>query len=152
MHRFLRARLFACLVGISVLVLAAGCGTRGGRVPTHPARGQLFFDGKPIPHAIVVLHPVEESKPDVPRPRATVGPDGSFVVETYDAGDGAPAGEYLVTVEWWLSPASAKVPGSYELPPTNRLPARFSKAATSGLRIRIQEGDNAIGALHLKRS
>jgi hypothetical protein len=83
----------------------------------------------------------------VVKPRGQVEADGTFTLTTYEAGDGAPAGEYQVTVEWWL--ASGK-PGD-DRPPANRLPARYARAETSKLTARIEPGTNRLAAIELKR-
>ena len=76
------------------LVLLVGLGplscTKNDQ-PLFPVHGQLFFEGEPLPRAVVVFHPL--SDPSAVKPRAVVEADGSFKVFTYTAGDGAPAGE-----------------------------------------------------------
>jgi hypothetical protein len=130
----------------AALVLA-GCGT--SQAPVHPVRGKVLFEGKPIPHALVVFHPTQNAEKDAPRPRAQVGPDGSFALGTFAGGDGAPAGDYAVTVEWWLT--SAKKGVDSDLPATNRLPVRYATASGSGLRVKVEAGDNELPPLHLKK-
>jgi hypothetical protein len=129
------------LVGGAALT---GCGG-SDRVPVHPVQGQVLFEGKPAPHAHVVLHPVGPAD-KTPPPQGQVGPDGSFRVGTYQPGDGAPAGEYAVTVQWLLT--SAQNP---DAPASNRLPVRYSQASTSGLRVQVREGDNRLPTLQLKK-
>ena len=133
-----------------LVVLTAGCG-RSDRRPVYPSQGRVFYDGKPIPHALVVLHPLNSAEKEALRPHAKVGDDGQFVLGTYEPGDGAPAGEYAVTVEWWLSAAKAGTREGDGPPPANRLPARYSQPATSGLRVHIQPGDNQLPVLKLSR-
>lgn len=132
-------------LGLAALTLT-GCG--GSENPVHPVRGQVLFEGKPTPHALVVLHPINGPK-DAPRPRALVAEDGTFRVGTYAEGDGAPPGEYAVTVEWLLTSARKGVDS--DAPPSNRLPVRYAAAKTSGLRIVVEPGDNEAPPLNLKR-
>lgn len=132
---------FSCLLG---LLAAAGCGSENQR-PVHQLQGQAFVDGKPAAHALVVFHSLDPAATDFPRPHAQVQPDGSFNLGTYQPRDGAPEGDYAVTIEWWLSS------GKTDDPPTNRLPARYARQQTSGLRARVQPGDNPPLLLHLKR-
>src|SRR4051812_19536052 len=94
------AVLAACLV-------AAGC-SDAGRLPVHPAAGQVLLAGKPVAQALVVLHPEDNAAPDPVRPQATAEPDGTFRLSTYETGDGAPAGTYRVTVTRWRSPAKGR--------------------------------------------
>ncbi len=70
--------------------------------------------------------------------------DGTFAVGTYGKDDGAPAGEYRVTVQCFN-----KVRGQDM--PANVLPARYAAPDTSGLTVRIQEGDNQLSPIQLTR-
>lgn len=116
--------LFAVAAGALGL---ASCGRGDGRKPTFPVTGKVLLpDGKPAAHATVVLHPVDTSAADV-RPHGKVAPDGTFRVGTYGADDGAPAGEYRVTVELYLASPRA------DEGPSNRLNPRYAKPEASGL-------------------
>ncbi|HET6880859.1 MAG TPA: hypothetical protein VFI31_11930, partial [Pirellulales bacterium] len=92
--------LFALAIGMAV----CGCSSKKieGRKEVFPARGKLLVNDQPAPGALVVLHPVGGAY-DAERPTATVGPDGSFELTTYVGKDGAPAGDYIVTAQWYLS-------------------------------------------------
>src|SRR5262245_26228369 len=107
-------RVGAGVVAVGCLALA-GCGADGP--PLHPVTGKVLVDGKPAEHATVTFHPAGGGA-DAPKPRATVKADGSFALTTHTTGDGAPAGEYAVTVEWWLTPAK-----NPDQPPVNRAAA-----------------------------
>lgn len=120
---------------------------RGDRQSVHPVQGTITYEGKPIPNAALVLHPRGVENPDFPRPKAKVGPNGSFVVGTYGPDDGAPVGEYVVTVQWYTAPSK----NEDAPPPRNLLPVKFSQIAQSGLIVRIQEGDNKLPPLTLTR-
>jgi hypothetical protein len=135
-----------------VLFLVIGVAGCGGTAPTpmHPVRGKVLFDGKPPAGALVVLHPLGPAGA-APRPRAKVEEDGSFTVGTFDARDGAPAGEYAVTVQWWRSSATGKGSWQDEAPPRNRLPVHYSLTSSSGLRARVAAGDNELPAFELKK-
>jgi hypothetical protein len=114
----------------------------------YPVRGQLFYQGKPAANALVVFHALDESAGTTgTRPHATVGPDGSFTLGTYASEDGAPAGEYAVTVEWWL--AGPKRGAEGDDVPTNHLPARFASPKTSQLAAKVQPGTNEVPAFNL---
>lgn len=94
-----------------ILLLAAGTltgcgGDRTYRFPVHPADGTVMQKGKPVPGAFVRFHPVN---PDLLKPpegrdadpvmlTTETDENGKFVMSTYLADDGLPAGEYTVTV------------------------------------------------------
>ena len=91
----LRRRRTGWLVPV-VAVVCAGCSRSGPAL--YPVRGKVLFEGQPARGATLVLHPLGNSGANAIEPRAFVDRDGGFEVFTYAAGDGAPAGEYAVTV------------------------------------------------------
>ena len=72
---------------------------------------------------------------------------GRFQVTTHQPGDGAPAGAYRVTVEY-----RDLVQEGDELARLgpNRLPARYAKRETSGLRCEVTAGTNTLPAWNLE--
>jgi hypothetical protein len=126
-------------------MLGSGCAKDNGRKPVYPVTGHVFLDGKPMPRAFLVFHPIGEGA-DAPRPTGHAEDDGSFTLSTYDSGDGAPAGEYTVTVEWRRLATKDD-----EGPPPNLLHARYGKPSTSGLHASIAEGENDLRPFQLKR-
>jgi hypothetical protein len=129
-------------VVILLIVVGSVKSRHAGRVRVYPAQGRASLDGKPIPNASLFLHPIGANSPQVPRPRAVVREDGTFALGTYRKDDGAPAGDYKVTVQWF----GASSPGGM---PRNQLPPRYANADTSGLTVRIKEGENHLPALEL---
>src|SRR5262245_50678521 len=124
-HRFSRIPtgllLFIALAG-------PGCGAKEQRRPAHPVRGAVLVDGKPATKALVVFHPLNDPDPKALRPHGEVGPDGAFTLSTYSSGDGAPAGDYAVTVHWFAGGAS---PGADADPGPDRLGGRYGNSQTS---------------------
>lgn len=134
------------LLALLLPLLAVGCSGDDGHKATFGVTGAVLVDGKPAEHATVVFHPVGATGPDVVKPRGTVGADGSFKLTSYDGYDGAPAGDYQVTVELWLAAAKP------DQPPTNRLNAKFSRPETSGLKATVTKGPTKLEPFTLKRS
>ena len=100
MRRLLSAVALVFAAGATGCLYPAG-GPPADPRPVFPVRGEVFVDGRPAEGALVVFHPEHEpTDPKGPRPRATVRADGSFVLGTHAADDGAPAGNYVVTVAW----------------------------------------------------
>ena len=123
----------------------ASCSKTAGRKPTFPVSGRVLLpDGKPAEHALVVLHSAGDVDEGAGKPHGKVGADGTFKLTTYDADDGAPAGEYRVTVELWLA-------GKGDEPPANRLNPKFSKPETSGLTATVGAGPTDLKPIELKR-
>ncbi len=98
MTTYLRITGYAA-AGLLLLGFDVGCHKSNSR-PVFPVRGQFVFQGRPLAGAFVVFHPLDGSEPLTVEPRAHTGQDGRFVLTTYATGDGAPAGEYAVTVQW----------------------------------------------------
>ncbi|MFO0846454.1 MAG: carboxypeptidase-like regulatory domain-containing protein [Gemmataceae bacterium] len=133
-------RLF--LIGGLLALGLSSCGD--GRKPTFPVSGKVVLGDKPVANATVVFHPAGGDANEL-RPRATTQADGTFRLTTYDGNDGAPAGEYRVTVELWLSS------GRGDEGPTSRLPAKFARPETSGLAATVAAGPNELKPFGIKR-
>ena len=84
------------------------------RLPTHPVKGFAYFEGSPMPGAVVTLTGMGKTNAI-----GVVAADGSFQLSTYKGFDGAPAGEYKVAVTWREAGQSL-------------LPVRYTTAANSG--------------------
>jgi hypothetical protein len=128
--------MLALLCGVSL-----GCGD--SKVKAFPARGEVFVDGQPADGAKIHFHPLDESRPPA---FATVQPDGSFALTTYEEDDGAATGDYRVTVNW-----SEERKEDDELITTpDRLGGRYSKPEGSSLKATIDEGENEVPRFDLK--
>jgi hypothetical protein len=93
------------LVGVAVLLLLGG-GTYFiffffdggfGKPKPYPTEGVVLYKGKPAVGARVTLFPEKLSKQSF-FPTGVVKEDGTFKLTTYAPDDGAPAGNYQVTV------------------------------------------------------
>jgi len=62
--------------------------------------------GQPAVGATVVFHSLTDSGPRAMRPHGVVRDDGTFQLTSYTTGDGAPEGEYSVTIVWNAAPKS----------------------------------------------
>lgn len=66
-------------------------------MPTVPVAGKLTVDDKPFGPALIQLTP-EPANEKMPVVNGYVKQDGSFQLQTYKEGDGAPAGKYKVVL------------------------------------------------------
>lgn len=118
-------------------------------VAVHPVKGKVILDGQPLANAAIVLHRVGESKlPANLHPRAKATEDGTFLLETFDAADGAPDGEFVATV--FLTEESI-VDGEKQAGP-NLLPTVYSRPETSPFKIRITSSTKELQPLELTKS
>jgi hypothetical protein len=94
-------RLFT--VGFLNLLLlgAMGCGGSGDQAKTASVTGMVLYKGEPVPMGTVMFTPVAGGPPAT----GEIQSDGSFVMQTYVAGDGAVIGEHSVIVTA-IQPAS----------------------------------------------
>ncbi len=108
------------------------------RKVTYPTKGTVYFEGTPACGSqITFYYHVPDSKRVIQAGDAIVGPDGSFSLSTYMKGDGAPAGEYSVTVGPW----SALYDGSAK-PSANVIPEKYNKVDTTPLKATVSAGKN----------
>ncbi len=145
MNCLLQKTLSASLVGLALSVLI-GCGQSGPeRLTVYPVQGKLEVNGKPAAGAVVVLHPKgDASKPGA---RAEVQADGTFTAGTYTANDGAPEGDYILTVEWFKPVLKHD---EYVTGP-NLVPAKYSKPDSSQLEVHVAAQPNQLAPIKLKR-
>jgi hypothetical protein len=123
---------------------AAGCGNNGQK-PTYPVQGQLLYKGtEPAVGAMVVFNPIPaDPSPTAIKPLGEVKEDGSFALTTYKADDGAPAGEYDVTVIWLQKPTGPRLGENRGLA-KDRLEGRYSDPAAAKLKATVSEGGSKI--------
>jgi len=129
----------AALCGLAVLV-SGGCGKSGPeRLPVFPVSGQVLYKDKPLPNAQITLHPKNADPKALPA-QAQTDQNGNFQVTTYEAGDGAAFGEYVVTVKCYQL---IKNGDSYERGP-NILPPKLANAQSTDWKIQVAEAPNSL--------
>jgi hypothetical protein len=135
----------AVVLAALMMVTGLGCSKSESRVPVHPVLGAIQFRGQPAVGAFVSLVP-KTALDGVPNPRATVAKDGSFTVSTYDGNDGAPEGEYVVTVQWYKPVRQ----GNDLVGGPNVLPAKYASPRTSDVSIHIAAGENRLKPIQIR--
>jgi hypothetical protein len=146
MRAFGRAAMLAAVAG------AWGCrddSATGPGVPVFPVKGKVTFEGEPAAGAFVVFNPKAAPKAGAEgfTPRATVQADGSFSLTSATEGDGAPAGDYAVTVQW-TRPVKQ---GSDLVAGPNVIPRAYGTPATTPLQVTVKESDNALEPFAIAR-
>jgi hypothetical protein len=116
------------------IVAVAGCGRPSYQLDTAPTSGKVTIDGQPLTAGYVTF--VTE------RGRASSGEiraDGTFVMSTYEPGDGAQVGTHPVVIT--PIPQDEYHAGPRPVP----VPERYHRAGTSGFTAEIKPGkDNYI--------
>jgi hypothetical protein len=127
------------------LSLALHCSAcSSDRKPVQPVRGQILVDGRPAAQAQVLFHPAEGGD-DAPRPTGQTDDQGYFHLTSYRKGDGAPEGNYTVTVTWFRVFAR----GRDDVVRYNVLPPRYAASQSSRLRATVAKGKNELTPLQL---
>ena len=135
--------IFALAFALSTLLLAS-CSGGPKQKPTFATTGKVVEGTKPLSEVTVVLHPLIDDGSNTPKPRGKTNAEGVFTLTTYSEKDGAPAGEYRVTLEAWHTPTA-------DSGPVNRLNAKYAKPETSGLRVTVQPEANELKPFEVKR-
>lgn len=122
--------------------LSNGCGQAGPKL--YPVSGTVTFGGEPVTGATITLH--SDHSPRLVTGRSDA--QGRFQLSTFEEGDGAIAGEYIVTVtKYEVATPLATSPTSMDQAATSRtrvkvessLPAQFSTPTTSPLRCTVSD-------------
>jgi hypothetical protein len=125
-----------------VATLLSGC-ARTNRKPVYPVRGQVLINDKPAAGATVFFNPVA-TDPEGIAPYGVTDDKGSFSLTTYLTFDGAPAGEYVVTIR---APGPPHRPGDEQGP--DRLKGEYNNLKTSKLRVTVEKKANELPPFRL---
>lgn len=130
---------------LAVVMGCTGCSEDAdATVPVFPTTGRVVFEGQPAAGAFLTFHPKGPSAAGAddqsPPPTATAGADGSFSLTTATKDDGAPAGEYVVTVQW-NRPVKR---GEDLVAGPDVIPKRYGRPETSPLAATVRETANAL--------
>jgi len=159
-------------VRVAICLLAAGmvgCGSAEkvkNRKPVFPVSGQFLFYGAPAGGAMISFHPLGDAGPGRAIPsQALSDTEGKFALTTYSTADGAPEGDYVVTIYWPAARLGGEAAhdgngaedgddaddGDGELPP-DRLRGRFASPGGSKLRAHVDARPMTLAPLDLGAS
>jgi hypothetical protein len=133
-------------VSLGLVLAVGGCGGDNG--PTiYPVSGKVVVDGKPAAKAQVTFHRSGGSS-DHPSPFAETDADGLFSPSTRLTKDGAPAGDYTLTIVW----PEIRVDHGEEIAGPDRLGGLYANPGSSALKVNIKEGKNVLPPFELNSS
>ena len=93
-------RVLQVAVAIAAVALTS---CRGGRnfPPVYPVKGKILVNGQPANDCQIHLHRTSAEKLSMPvTPQGVTDKNGEFLLTSFHTEDGAPEGEYVVTIEW----------------------------------------------------
>jgi hypothetical protein len=145
----MRISFFSVILISTLLVVAIGCGGGDGRVKVYPVHGKVLVKGQPASNARVVFYSAAPATPNQknPTPAGNTDANGEFRLESYQADDGAPAGEYRVTIVW-PEPPPPSFQGMFDA--KDRLRGRYSNPETSKLTAKVESGGGEIPPFDLQ--
>jgi hypothetical protein len=136
------------IFALGLCLTLCGCGTKhGDRVAVHPVHGKLLVGGKPAPGAEVILYPSGAPGPALVRPHATVEPDGAYRLTTFTTRDGAPAGDFALTVIWPGPPGKNQ---AEDEPGPDRLGRAFAEPKKPAASVHIGTETTELATIDLK--
>jgi hypothetical protein len=133
-----------------VTLLMGGCEKSHGPAlpPLHPVKGKVMYRGQPAKGFRVTFHPLQEIGPVKFAPSAITESDGTFRLRSYHPDDGAPLGEYAVTLEWPDHLINADDPDPK--PVTDRLRGAYADPQRSQIRVSVVAGANELQPIVLR--
>jgi hypothetical protein len=136
------------LAALAALALAS-CGKPDFH-KVYPVKGKILVDGLPAAECLIYLNRTfDDDHPRRVTPYALTDADGEFQITSYVKGDGAPEGEYVVTVEW--RERSGLLKNNFE--GIDRLGGAYAKAegnkARPGFVIRVGRGPQELPPFEL---
>jgi hypothetical protein len=133
---------------VFAVAFVLGCSAKHPeRLPVFPVEGAVTLNGQPLPNALVILHAKGPNAPQDVAPRGQTDLTGKFKITSYESGDGAPPGEYTVTV---VSHRLINNGGSTE-PGPNVLHPKLADPKTTDLSAVVVAGANVLPLLEVRR-
>ena len=146
------SRLNSLILATAVLA-AAGCGGADGeadRPPRLPVTGTVTYNGAPLADAQITFNPETAGGTAA---FARTDAEGHYELTSFETGDGAVAGNYIVTIEKYDTPPILTAEVSEDeyvppeasnapppAPPKNLAPDKYRQMHTSDLRAVVSDG------------
>jgi hypothetical protein len=138
----LRHAALSLVVLIPSIGLMTGC-SRDNRPKTYPVQGRLTYAGKPMAKAVIMFFPAGVSERPLPS-QATADAEGRYQLSTFLTNDGAPAGEYVVTLTWPLPKREKRSDPEGDSDSSDLLNNVYSDSRNTKLRATVDQRDNEI--------
>ena len=145
--------LSALLPLLAFSLSLAGCGSDRGQLEPQPVVGQVIINGEPAAGCIVAFIPSDPQRKAQFRSGGITDENGFFQLTTFETDDGAPVGDYGVTLRWEASDWPGKEE-EMQLDPVqpvgpDRLQGKFASPEKSQLTVTVVEGENKLEPFRL---
>lgn len=141
-------RLFPFVLAIGIAGLIAGCSSSTLTPPkTVSVSGSVTYKGKPAVGVRIKFHPQFNMGKLEFIPYGETGVDGKYVLSTGKAGNGAPKGEYLVTLEMPYIDADPQDGLETEM---DRLKGAYNDPYKNDWTVILGDGENVIDPFEIK--
>jgi hypothetical protein len=140
--------VFSTLILVALVTVAA-C-KDDGRIQVYPVQGRVLVAGAPAGGARVVFYPQSDElkKPGMPVPEGMTDSQGAFKLRSYEPDDGAPAGDFKVSVIWFEPQKDGSIVDSPSA--KDRLAGRYSNPQKSQLTAKVEKGGGEIPPFELQ--
>ncbi len=140
---WLRVMLPSAIAAALLVMLPAGCGKQGDHLAVYPVEGQVLWKGKPLAGAQLAFYRKGTGDAKPVAARAQTDSNGHFQLGTYQKTDGAPEGDYAVTVVYYAMRPEDGGAGP------NVLPKKYASAKTTDLQVKVARDTSTLPALVL---
>jgi hypothetical protein len=136
-------------LAIALTALISGCGKS---TKYYPVQGKVTFRGAPASGALVYFHLKGNTNPNLALPYAKVLEDGTFKVVMATGEEGAPAGDYDVTMYWPDTSAAGgdKEKGGSRDNPPDKFAGKYLKAGPNTPAVTVKPEKNELTPFDLK--
>jgi hypothetical protein len=125
------------LLGLAVALSFCSCSqTTDYGEKTFPVTGTVYVDGQPAAQLSITLHEVGGGDADIASvSTAMTNEDGTFAVSTFEAEDGVPEGDYVMTFQWGkFNAIAAQFEG-------DKLNGKYADPKASDIKVTVSEGE-----------
>jgi hypothetical protein len=142
--------LWPLIAACGLVIVLDGCGG-AERPPMGRVSGKVTYKGQPVTSGSVIFTPVQGTGAAGGRvATGNIQPDGSYALTTFDTGDGAALGQYVVTVEargqttMTGPPIDPKTKRPMYVPPKSTIPEKYGSLDKTPLRYTVESGSKTI--------
>jgi hypothetical protein len=132
-----------------------GCGEESSfksPVPVFPTSGKILYQGKPLAGVILIFHSTDVNQKI--KSQATTDNEGKFVATTFKTADGAPEGDYTITLvvpnnESDSAREDAASERQFQKEGLVLFPSKYQNPATSPLKVKVSKNQPDLGILEI---